>query len=450
MASHAIAYFAMPVSERQEIGDVGSPLSSAESGKTSKFRDRGEVSEASSHQALLNELLESDLSSEDFQAAQEALLADWIKRDLRGALELFFLPESPPRYRELVEESDLLSKKLDEEISRQSEAVWEWILGGRFGSSRAELTKLWNSALVAHGQRDFVLASLGQGSLDGQAHAATLLCKRANAEELDRIRELLDARLIEHNDRSEILDAYIARRIGLAGDDVAPVFSKEDDPEIREELCGRWVSSELDGLTAKEIASRLAACPGDLLANAVSQINANFPGRMKDLVEFVEELSGRNAWIQSDASAVRDAIASLVRENYTGAVNPSEAFSSLAGISDRSLREEALKALGEQFADAGDGAVTLQAIASLPNNANRGQMITGFVLGLDEDLPVLNAALALIQDPAIRDGLLEKRREDQKASDEKLRIWAKEYEAVDQKKLDEAAKQESTLPELGP
>lgn len=415
-ASHLAAYFAMAAIPRQPVaGNHGySPSTAARSAKS---HDRGERAGNTSHKALLQELLESDLPTEDFEAAYEALCLDWIKRDLRGALDLFFRMGSPPRYWSKAGESDLVLKELNQEVARQGEAVWHWMQGGRYGSKRTQVAEIWTRALVGDGQRELVFSHLDELGLAAKRFAATHLCVRANAEELTRIRGLLSASFLDYRDAGDLLELYRGRRVGLAGGDGGKALEGETDPEIRLDLTKAWMNQVLAGLPADQIARRLAELPGDMLSAALWELKPESRGEGRgEIVALVGEISRAGLWERvgpAHTDAVVDVYAMRAYDDYE---DPGELVAHLQGISDPVPRAAAMRRVGHLWSMREDEA--LKQIVAMPESSDREEILIGYVSRAPDELPGLQEALSLIRDVERRQDADQARREWRQRIDE--------------------------------
>lgn len=415
-ASHLAAYFAMAVIPRQPVaGNHGSSASAAV--RSAKSHDRGERAGTTSHKVLLQELLESDLPTEDFEAAYEALCLDWIKRDLRGALDLFFRMGSPPRYWSMAGESDLVMEELNKEIVRQGETVWQWMESGRYGSKRTEVAEIWTRALVGDGQRELVFSHLDELGLAAKRFAATHLCVRANAEELTRIRGLLSEPFLDYRDAGDLLEIYRGRRVGLAGGDGGKALEGEKDPEIRLDLTKAWMSQMLAGLPADQIARRLAELPGDMLSSALWELKPESRGEGRgEIVSLVGEISRAGLWERvgpAHTDAVVDVYAMLAYEDYE---DPREMVAHLQGISDPVPRAAAMRRVGLLWSMREDEA--LEQIVAMPESADREEILVGYVSRAADDTPGLQEALSNIRDVERRQEIDQARREWRQRVDE--------------------------------
>lgn len=430
VASHAAAYF-LPGSRTATAGAGGAASSIAGTPRSAKSGDRGPRQEAGFHQDLLRELSASDLPEGDFKAARVALLLDLIKRDLRSALDLFFRPGSHSAYRELVDDSSRIEEELEREIARQPEAVWDWIRAGRFGSNRVEVTEHWNSALIASGQRELVLTNLSSGGPAEREDALLKLCERAPADELAKIRGFLDESLQARDSWDELVDAYAVRLVNAQEGREAGILAGEENPDIRTELCQRWVDRELKDLPPAEIVERLDAVPADLLEEVLQTLCNDAPhGKISGAVVLLEELERHGIWDKVEEATPEWMADRLVMLAYESFMDPEEVFSQLGAIPDPAQRAAALAQLGVELSDAGIDAETLQTVAALPAGAGRDELLYGFASDMDAGAPEWDAALALIGDPGLRAELEEKRA--QSADDERKQLLREVDEAWEQ------------------
>lgn len=415
-SSHAAAYLSMVEGARQladgttEAFPLGGP-------PYAKSRERGERTGMSSCKALLDEILASDLSNKDFQAAYEALCVDWIKRDLGGVLDLFFLPESASRYWDMASDSKLVSEELDKGIARQPEMVWHWMQSGRYGSKRTALARMWSSALLDDGQRELVFAHLHELGLEARRYAAIRLCQRSNAAELDRIRRLFSGSFMEHRDMGDLLDIYRGRRISLAEGDGTKVLEGEEDTEFRRDLTRAWVEKELSGLPADQIANRLAAFPEDVLSHALWNLRPDSRGEgLAGLVDLVGEVSRAGLWErvgEVETAHVADLFTMLAYDDYE---DPGELVAYLQGISDPVPRAAAMRRVGHLWSI--DNEVALKRIIAMPEGADREELLVGYVRNAPGEQVGLEEALSQIRDAERREKIDQARREWRQRLDE--------------------------------
>lgn len=408
VASHAAAYF---LPGRREVAGGGGEVAAltASNGRSAKVRDRGSRQEAGSHRLLLRELSASDLPNEDFKAAREALLLDLIKRDLRSALDLFFQPDSPAVYRKMVGDSWRIEEELQREIARQPERVWDWIRSGRYGSNRVEVTEHWNTALLASGQRELVLANLSAGGPAEREDALLKLSERAMPDELAKIRGFMDETLQARDSWDELVDAYAVRLVNALDGKVDTIFTTEENSDIRTELCQRWVERELKDLPPQELVARLKGVPADLLEEVLQTVCNDAPhGKISGAVALLDELGRSGVWDKVEEATPEWMADKLVMEAYEGFMETEEVFSQLGAIQDPAQRSAALSRLGEELSDGGINSETLKVVQTLPEGAGRDDLLYGFLSDVSNVSPEWATALELIGDPDLRAELEEK------------------------------------------
>lgn len=414
IASHAAAYYATSSRSLRANGvarDVSMPAGEA----ATKVLERGEARSSADRQRL-DELLASDLSGEDFRAALRELLLEWVKRDLRGVLDLIYQPESSCRYDHRETMNNAVEAVIRKEMARQPHAVWHWIRSGRYGSNRNRVTEQWSSALIADGQRDVVLECVGEGSKEEQHHVLGKLCRRATAAEMPEIRKLLNGTY-----RSRLgLEAYAFRQVSLANDDVRQVFAGEEDPEFRKALCHIWVERTMDGLPPGQVAERLAELPNDVRLDALVSIAGETPREgMAGVVEFIGGLGRRGLWDDLEGEAEEGMIGGLVEMAYHGYLDTGDVFQQLGAIADAGQRAMAFRALGKTCAEGSPMDDPLEDLRHLPADANREEFLRGYLLAEDGREGAREKALEMTVDrAALEEAVREKERRELRMRDE--------------------------------
>lgn len=401
VASHVVAYRVMAGRLQNDWEEKQAGITAA----ATKAGERPEEKPPSSHQLLLRGLLESGLSNEAFHAALDQLLIDWIRRDLAGAMDLFYQSWSPYRYHLRLEKSPEVSAELDKAIAGQSQEVWDWIVKGRYGSNRISASKRWVAALLEHGQRDIIVASFDTGLPAEVLHASLALCDQASAEELVRIRGLITGTPGKQWSATELTRAYAKRRVINAGGDVASIFADEQNPQLRQMLCQEWVALELEGLGPEQIAARAEALPDDQLGEAISSLDN--PERIRGLVTLAGLLEQKGIWRRMGESSASKVMSELLEGAYQDHLETGDVIRHLQGIPNGKLRERAIEDLGRRLSREDFAEAHLPAIRCLPAGVERDLLLKGFLSGPDEGEPSREVALALIHDPDLEKKLRE-------------------------------------------
>ena len=399
VASHVAAYFAMggfSASSRRQAGG-----GEQEGAPAAKFRERGETQ--GGHARLLQELAASQLTGEEYQRARTALLKDWVKRDLRGALKLFYAPETWGAFRNDSEESDM-EALVREEMARQPLAVWEWIRSGSYGSNRGEVSSLWGAALIADGKSDLVLAVVPEASRGEQEDLVGKLCRNAKPAELAEIRRLFDGPLADHPDRESMASDYGQRRVVLADGNVKALFDGEEDSVIRDSLCENWISRELPGLPPEKIAERLAELPGDVLAGGFTELaGEDLRDGMPGVASLLEEMGRRSLWTKMGEEEREDAVGHMVHYAYEDYVDPGEMLGSFGKIGDPTVREIALQKAGDVWGNSHSDGGLIEVLDALPPGEGRDRFLAGVLLTMSETDEEFEAAMGMLEDGELKE-----------------------------------------------
>ena len=404
LASHLLAYFAIGSLLAPRAPDHAAPAASAGQGTTgaAKAGNRS-ASERAVRLRMLDELLARDLPEAELEKACSLLWRDWIKHDLGSAMDLFYSPLSPGRYRSLLSESEL-----DEEMSRQAPAVWQWIRSGRFGSNRASVTDRWIDALKHYdGPRESIAQAVIEGIPKEQRDAMYSFCRNANAQELVQAREWLSGAVKDHDSWDWLASRYAERKVELAAGNVDLVFAAELDPRVRESLCSEWLEREAKGLPPEELALHIGKLPPDLIAAAMERLHEmGSREEMPELVAMVNAAHESSLWDSLGDQQSQEILDDWVRSLCNEYIDPLESFTHLAGISDPGLRARALASLGSRAIYEWKGGVSY--FDSIPDGPDRDSFLAGFLTTIyendDEDrVPEgLDHALSLVSDPQVR------------------------------------------------
>ncbi|WP_367874553.1 hypothetical protein [Luteolibacter sp. Populi] len=411
VASHVAAYFAMG-GFRTEGSGTRQAGGGQEGVPTAKYRGRGEA--WGGHARLLQGLAASQLTGEEYQRARTALLKDWVKRDLRGALKLFYAPETWGAFRSDSEESEM-EALVREEMARQPLAVWEWIRSGTYGSNRGDVSNLWGAALIADGKSDLVLAAVPEASRGEQENLVGKLCKNAKAADLAQIRRLLDGPLADHPDREDMAIDYGQRRVVLADGNVTELFTGEEDPIVRDSLCDNWISRELPGLPPERIAERLAELPGDVLAGGFLELaGEDLRDGMPGVASLLDEMGRRSLWKEMGEDERAEAVGHMVEYAYEDYVDPSEMLGHFATISDPAVRGIALEKAGEAWGNSHSDGGLIEVLGTLPPGEQRDGFLAGVLLTMSGEDEEFETAMGMLENGELKERVVKELEKDPK------------------------------------
>lgn len=360
VASHAALYFLAPHGEwaGQKSGTTG-PVADAVMTAAAKSHDRGADANAGGNTAasarlaqMVKALLAStDLTDDEKGQALRELMRDWIKRDLRSALELIYSPATRGRYGTMLPgyaQPELMA----EEMLRRPDEVWQWICSGRFGFARRDVTELWSKALLAAGQREPVMTAITTATPIEQHDLFVALCRGAGAEDLKRLRGMLDGPLAGNANLTALRDYYARQMAVLSDGDLKTLLANEQNREIREFLSLQWVDRDLVNLGPEQMASRLAELPADLQGRALRQLLEG--AQIQDLGDVAKLVNGTQLlplWEMGDSSAdmYRNQWVNLLDRMWNSYRQPQEIIGELSAVKDMGQRTEVLKAAGTRW-----------------------------------------------------------------------------------------------------
>lgn len=370
------------------VADLDSPRT--------KVGERRNRPSAGRHAGLLNELLASEASGEEFDQALAAIFRDMIKRDLRGALALVYGPEAGTRYQAVAGKLDA---ELKREVAARSAAVEQWISSGYFGSRHAEVAELWADALVAGGQRESVVEALPVLPASSRAAAIDCLATTAKAPELAILRQWMNP------EAQSRLEAYAQRTVRFAAGDLAVIFAGEEDPKVMQCLCDAYKSRYLDPLPRPEALAASRHLPEGYRQDVMLEIAGNpGPGGLEEFVSVLAEMDRLSLWEFISDHSEREIIDSAIGEACGRYSLPSEVFTQLCEINRPGTRLAALRSAGGRMGGSGNEALLAAAVQALP----RGVELDAFVEGLWARLPVtadpevLAAMAVCVSDPELR------------------------------------------------
>lgn len=329
---------------------------------------------------LLKELEASRISREDFLAARRELFRDWIRRDLRGAMDELLGPESGPRYAGLAIE---LSAELDAEICRQPYAVWDWIASRHYGSEGPAVFDIWSKALMADGQVGVLLECLPRDPHFLDSRLLEGLCDHATPAQLPQVRALMDLKGMLGEGGTNY---YTDRMVDEVGANPAAFFKMETSPEFRASFTEEWMSTELAYLPLADRMAAVAALPDDVRADAVMLLAyapcTQGPRAVADMINALEAGGLLGDSSSEDAGRIADgAVAAwTVSGKDAEYTDLADSFHALQSIRSEPLRHEALGRLAWRSEDpggAGAESVLLESIGTLPVGPDRDAFLAG-------------------------------------------------------------------------
>ncbi|QJE94953.1 hypothetical protein [Luteolibacter luteus] len=401
VCSHLLVFFASrpDAAAVGASGPEGESLNAKRAG--SKSRLRGEEDGVNSYRRLLVELDASDLKGSDYKDARDALMIEWIRKDLRGAIAHFFSPQHYARFRMALNNwSGGVSSALAEEMVRQPLQSWDWISSDSYGSNRRTVIKRWVYTMRNAGRRDVLLAR----AAEGEKYMEDPLfeeCQMMNAEELRQMRELWDKGLYRG-----MSNAYVGRQLELADGDFRTLYDQENDPKLKEALLPQWVSQEISILPMEKALDRLDEVPEELLPEALRLVTGAVSNNDGDasgegVVKLLEELDRRDLWRLIPEREVGYFISQQLSYEV-GRSDPGLQVEQLGAIDRDDLRQIALREAGRKWAAHSSSDDLLQSMKTLHSGENRDRFISG-VLEYTHEKEVFAALREQIEDPAIKE-----------------------------------------------
>ncbi len=360
LVSHAALYFLAPhgAGPGGAVASAGSPASNAAITAPTKSHERivdanaGSGGGASQLDKMLKTLLaDPDLTDAEKKQAFSELMRDWIHRDLRSALELIYSPATRGRYGSLLP-GFTHPELMREEMLRRPEEVWQWISSGGFGFARRDVTELWSKALLAAGRREPVMAAMAAASPIEQHDLFVALCRGAGAEDMQRLRAMLDGPLAGNGNLTSLRDYYAKQMAVLSDGDLKSLLAGEQNPEIRDFLSQQWVARDLVNLSPEQMAKRLAELPADLQRGAFRQLLEGAQiQELGDVAELINDTQLLPVWEMGDSSAdmYRNQWINLLDRMWNSYRQPQEIIGELSAVKDMGQRTEVLMAAGTRW-----------------------------------------------------------------------------------------------------
>lgn len=370
-----------------------------------KSADRGSGGDplsGSSFARRLRELEESTLSRPDFELARDAHLREWIRRDLRGAMDLLYGTEHRKRYESLARS---LHAELAAEIARQPRAVWDWLATRRYGSGGSEVFTLWSRALAAAGQTDVLLECAAQPGAPRlmDRDTVSMLCEKippGAAAQLAALRQWIAPPGRSSEVRGPAAD-YARRMAEDAGANPLPFLASEPDEHMRTIFLEKWEIHALGDLPVAQQAQRLAALPQEYRAAAADAMVHYTRGDTSAAVELINALD--TAGLLGDpagetARALADSALGWVMED--GSTTTLDSVHALQAIRADPLRRDALRDLGLLYNHRAPAPLQ-DCVDAVPAGPDRDAFLSGVVAHAEMSDEVRAQMLAAIQDPQV-------------------------------------------------
>lgn len=349
----------------------------------------------------LRELEETKLPRRDFELAREALLREWISRDLRGSMVLLYGPEHRQRYAPLAK---TLQAELAAEVARQPRAVWDWLVSRIFGSGGPEVFELWSRSLASTGQTDTLLECVGQPGAPRfmDRDTITQLCASIPPGAAEQLASLRKWVVPPRNSEVDGPAADYARRMAEeAAADPLPFLTAEPDEMMRSIFLEKWERQELGSLPVAQQVQRIAALPQEFHAAAADAMVHHARGDTIAAVELINAMEAAGL-MGNPAGETAQALAKstlnwVTEDGFTTAL---ESIRRLQAIRAEPLRRQALHDFGSLYSHRAPSPIQ-DCVASLPTGPDRDAFISG-VVARDNFPPETRAELlAAIEDPQI-------------------------------------------------
>lgn len=355
------------------------------------------------HAAMLHELEDSSLPREEFEKLRKALFVEWIRHDLRSALDLIASPLTTGRYGVMMEE---LPGMLAHEIKRQPRESWEWILVRRYGSQTPKVAELWLNAMEDEKQPE-LLSELLPG-VPGFAlnRFFEQVCKHAKATDLPKIRAFLASPQAMQGDRDALSAQYAWQLVKTSRNGVGELLAAEQDAGIRSQIAALWASRELAQLPAEEASRTLLSLPADVRSRAVAGL-VNVTHRRADTMIFLLDELHAQGLLDDLRPEDKEEFTALLRRGtmFESIIPMGDSFATLCRVDQPELRAAALRSMGRDCAGIRKVPELLESLPDIPAGSERDIMLVGAIeLGLefygphDDYYPAL---LDAISDPEV-------------------------------------------------
>lgn len=414
LASHALLF----VLARSYMA-AGKPSAAADAaasagGMPLKAKSEARGERTANYPKLLAELAASKLSWEDYKTAQEELFREWIQRDLHGAMDVLYGPETRAIHEYLADD---LREDLKEEILRQPLAVWEWMLDGRYGSGRPKVYGLWLEALVLGGESKLALQLMEEGPKIQMTDSLEHICSEGDAEQIKVGRELLMQFEVKarHRDHYSLIDSYATRKLDLARGDALVSLQDESDAQIREKIAEAWITRELRLLPAEAAAAKLKELPEDVRGAAVEElVSSERRGGYEGMVELLGAIDREGLWQEHlrydpdgwlDKVTLEDLAGQQVWSFLDGDEperDPNRIIGELSRIGNPGVRGSAFGRAAEAIYRSGRDDELLDLVDGMPEGRDHDAILEGLLQFLDRDSESYPAIRERLSDEALK------------------------------------------------
>lgn len=347
---------------------------------------------------MLHELERAGLPDDEFYKLRQELFREWIRRDLRSALDLMASPLTVKRYGEMIDELD---KELRQGIARQPRESWDWILTRRYGTITPKVADLWLQAVMEDRQVDLALELLPAAPVFAQDDFAYKISGQANAAQLAKVRAFLtspQAQKMEQIDYPIRCYAERMAKIHAADGEIAPLLAAESDARIRGALAEEWASRELNHLPVADAVRRALALPPELRGPVLEVLAGHERQDPMAPLDVLDSMAAHGALAGLGKDQI-DIITQQVVESVTdGESLPlADSFAAVQRLGNAELRRAAYEAMGVRYEYESWFPALLESLPQLPAGPDRDAMLASAIRKAnetDEHLPALIAALS--------------------------------------------------------
>ena len=401
VATHALVFF---IARWQTTADTVDPAAIAEAApaKASQRDFAGK-----SHRLALEDLEKTALSREEFVSLRRELFRDWVKRDLRGAMDMIYGVETNGRLGGLQWE---IRDELKAAIARQADEVWQWIESGGYGSLRAQACNRWIDALAEDRQLEKLTATVLRMSGWESKAAVDAICARGKAEDLLRLRANLAAtgeeyRLVPGMGSVVRLPEYLTRMVELTGDGMPELLANESNEDIREYLLEVWAGEHLSKRNPAEALALLSKLPEEMGREGLQEVfwTACQQGGFTTLVDLLEVSVPHGLWQGLEADEQENLTANAVSDAHQTYVQPAEMCRELQRISDPAIRRQVFEEAGKEIDPVRFQSEVLEAVAGMAAGADRDAFIMGMLSDCNSDEAVFGDLAGQLGDETLRE-----------------------------------------------
>lgn len=405
LATHLAAYLVAGGPKTRQLAGTAEPSTNNPSASApAKSAERAPQIEG--HALLLDELVAMKLNRADYLELRRELFRDWIRRDLRGALDMIYGVETHGRFGTLSTE---LGAELEQAISDSGRQVWHWIASGRYGSNRRAIYQGWLESLAKKGQADLVLDLLAELPAVYASETVGTLCERATAEQLAKLRDVIGSTVAGPVDAIISMDPYVERKVVLARGHIAAALAGEEDPMYRQELAKEWVKHELGDLAGAEAVAAFLKLPEELQASALpALLEQKHHGGYPAVVEMLDEIGRQNLWEMIPEEERQGLISEALSHPFNRFRDAGEIYPVLAKIEDPAIRRLTLTAGGSLSQTNTRESECVANLDQIAAGEDRDAFIAGMVSQDIHDLAIYTQMVARVADEDLRKKLLQR------------------------------------------